>query len=445
MEKVKEKINISKLINIVMIIGIVIRILYISYTNYDVRQHDIEPEIGHIAYIQNIYEKGKLPESNVWQFYHPPLHHIISAGWMRILSFTFLSSSQIMEGLQILPLIYTVLMMIITKKILEEIKLEEKYQLLVMLIISLHPSLILLSGSINNDCLTLLFMVCVIWYMIKWRNKLLKYFISKDKKDWKELIKTTVIFAVFMGCCVMTKLNGAIIAIPVACVFIWYYFSYFGNKENIKKYILILGIFGIISLPLGLWYPIRNNIKFGQGLTYVPTPGAASKCKEYSWAERFLPINKQELINDIFCHTATDYNIPAFVLKSSLFGEYSYYNVYIATFIKYINMVMILFVAISTFKNIIHLKKKEMRFERLFILLVQLISIISFIYFNIKMPYGCTMDFRYIFITLFSGSMLIALDLKAAEGKKYYEIYSNIIYIFTIIFSILSILLYVVK
>ena len=447
--KIKEKIDITKLINLVIIIGIVVRVIYVSYTNYDVRQHDIEPGVGHIAYIMHIYETGSLPESNRWQFYHPPLHHFLSAVWLKTCSLSFFDSTQIMECLQVLPLIYTILIIYVTRKILKEINLEEKYQLLVMMIISLHPSLILLSGSINNDCLTLLLMVCVIWYMLKWRKKILNYFdkdnIKENKNSFKELIITTIVFAVFMGLCVMTKLNGAIIAIPVAIFFIWYFFGYFTNKEKIKRYILILGIFGLISLSLGLWYPIRNCIKFGQELTYVPTPGAASKCEVYSLAERFLPISKKELIDDVFCDTGADCNIPAFVIKSSLFGEYSYYNVRIATFIKYINMIMILFVIISTVRNLIHLKKKDMRFERIFILLVHLISVISFIYFNIKMPYGCTMDFRYITITLFSGSILMALDLKDAEGKKYCVLYRNVMYVFTVVFSILSIMLYTIK
>lgn len=449
MEKIKEKINIPKLINIIIIIGIIVRIIYISYTNYDVRQHDIEPEVGHIAYIMRIYENWSLPESNRWQFYHPPLHHFLSAVWLKTCSLSFFDSTQIMECLQVLPLIYTILMIFVTRKILKEINLEEKYQILVMTIISFHPSLILLSGSMNNDCLTLLLMVCVIWYMLKWRKRLLSYFnadnIKENKSGWKKLITTTIVFAIFMGLCVMTKLNGAIIAIPVAIFFIWYFFEYFADKEKIKRYIMILGIFGIISLSLGLWYPIRNCIKFGQDLTYVPTPGAASKCEGYSLAERFLPISKQELIDDVFCNTGTDCNIPAFVIKSSLFGEYSYYNVRVATFIKYINMIMILFVIISTIRNLINLKKKELRYERIFILLVQLISVASFIYFNIKMPYGCTMDFRYITITLFSGSILMAFDLKDAEGKKYGVLYRNVMYVFTVVFSILSIMLYTIK
>ena len=47
----------------------------------------MEVETGHLAYIETIYQTGKLPTSNSWQFYQQPLHHIIAAGWLKINEF----------------------------------------------------------------------------------------------------------------------------------------------------------------------------------------------------------------------------------------------------------------------------------------------------------------------------------------------------------------------
>ena len=80
----EKKVNHKKIILSIIMIGIILRTVYILYTPIDVRQHDVESDVGHIAYIETIYKTGKLPESNKWQFYHQPLHHIISAEWLKI-------------------------------------------------------------------------------------------------------------------------------------------------------------------------------------------------------------------------------------------------------------------------------------------------------------------------------------------------------------------------
>ena len=79
-----KKINFNKLILVIGIIGIVLRTVYILYTPLTERQHDLEANVGHLAYIETIYNTGKLPEHNKWQFYQQPLHHIIAAGWLKI-------------------------------------------------------------------------------------------------------------------------------------------------------------------------------------------------------------------------------------------------------------------------------------------------------------------------------------------------------------------------
>ncbi|CAG9701839.1 hypothetical protein CNEO_10310 [Clostridium neonatale] len=42
-------------------------------------QHDVNLKCGHMEYIKYIVSNNSLPEVNTYQFYHPPLHHIIAA------------------------------------------------------------------------------------------------------------------------------------------------------------------------------------------------------------------------------------------------------------------------------------------------------------------------------------------------------------------------------
>ena len=62
--------------------------------------------------------------------------------------------------------------------------------------------------------------------------------------------------------------------------------------------------------------------------------------------------------------------------------------------------------------------------------LLFMFNIISYISVNIKLPYGCTMDFRYIFSTLFVGTMFICFNMDKTKFSK--QIY-NIILVLTLI------------
>ena len=63
------------------------------------------------------------------------------------------------------------------------------------------------------------------------------------------------------------------------------------------------------------------------------------------------------------------------------------------------------------------------------------IELIMYMYWNISMPYGCTMDFRYIVPTIILGMIFIVTDIN--EGSKAYYRITNIV---VIQFTILSII-----
>lgn len=107
----------------------------------------------------------------------------------------------------------------------------------------------------------------------------------------------------------MTKISCAIVAVYTVIVFIKRLRKSSSKKETVdllKKYIC----FGIVSLPLGLWYSARNYIKFRQPLSYVPDIGRQSELYtgDRSFAERFIYIDLKNLIRSPFCVVEDDYN-----------------------------------------------------------------------------------------------------------------------------------------
>ena len=99
--------NSNIILIIIIALAIVVRIIYVLKTPYTEKQHDIEPNGNGLSYIFSIADNGKLPQDNRGQHYHPPLHQIISAGWIKIISIFNSDKIFLCESLQFVTLIYS--------------------------------------------------------------------------------------------------------------------------------------------------------------------------------------------------------------------------------------------------------------------------------------------------------------------------------------------------
>ena len=132
-------------------------------------------------------------------------------------------------------------------------------------------------------------------------------------------------------------------------------------------------------------------------------------------------------------------------IKSSIYGEYNYYNEETAQKLKIIYIVFIVLVMIAIIRNLFIRSDKKIEIYKWILLIIHFTNIISFIYFNIQKPYGCTMDFRYILITVFTGATLLGIDLENMQKSKYYKVYLTLCYVVVILFSLLSAKMFLFK
>ncbi len=399
----KLKINYKNIILIIMIVGILTRAMYIIYTPITERQHDVYSinDQGHLGYIYTICQTGKLPETNSIQFYHPPLFHSIAAGWLKVNDIFSVSLDKSIEGIQIITAIFSSLIMLVAYRIVEEIEIKNIYKIFIIAVMAFHPTFIILAGSINNDILMILLSFYIILYLIKWNDN--------------PNIKNTIILAVITGCSVMTKISGAIMAVPIMYTFIKKIIEIHRTENN--KILLLFGkfmLFGIISLPLGLWHPIRNLILFNQPLGGVLLPGDGLYVGQYSTVQRFLSISFKELFGQVYCVIPDNHNVFAYIVKCSILGEFTYnnnINIYV-TFLKFVNLLIILAIVLCTFILIGKYKRKDKNSFIIMILLITFFTnMISYYNFNVQYPYICTMDFRYIVPTIFTGIVTVCMVL----------------------------------
>lgn len=400
--------KLSKIMIAIIVLAFCIRLIYIIRTPYMEKQHDIEPNGNGLSYIFTIYNTGRLPDNNGGQNYHPPLHQILAAGWLKIISI-FSQDYEIMcESLQFLTLIYSMLLILVLYKIIEKFRLKDKYKILLMIIFSFHPMFIILSGTLNNDILCLLL---VSWSILR----LIDWYYNPD-------IKNTIFLAIAIGLSVMAKTSGAIIALPTIYIFLLRMIKDIKKTSQkrmmFEKYVYLFVFFGCISLPIGLWYPIRNYLKFYQPILYIMDVNNADLYVGNNSLISRLTLFSSEIFK-IYCDPWVDFNIPTFLAKCSLFEEYSWgtnfgiiYSISIV-----LNIIMILVFLISFINCLVKKEKRNIEWKIAFTILL-IFNIISYLVMNIKLPYGCSMNFRYLLPTIFIGAMFTYFNLDYYRRKN---------------------------
>ena len=79
--------------------------------------------------------------------------------------------------------------------------------------------------------------------------------------------KNIVIMALCIGCAMMVKVSGALVAPAMAVLMLH---KAWKEKEHWKTWLKQFACFGVISLPLGLWYSVLRYIQYGMPFGYVP-------------------------------------------------------------------------------------------------------------------------------------------------------------------------------
>ena len=391
------RLNHERAIFLTITIGVLIRLVYVIYTDIYTRQHDIvwSGNTGHIGYIMHIAQHLRLPDTNQNIFYHAPLHHLISGTFYRINEFFGMNTVRNMESLQYLTAFYSSCLMVVAYRIFRKLDIKDAPLLMSTAIVALHPTMFILAGSINNDMLTLLLNAAALLWLIYWY----------DSPD----IKNTVVLAIFVGAAVMTKMSGGLIALVVAPVFLIKFFRSQSKKSLAAK----LALFGAVSLPIGLWYHIRNLILFKQPIGYFLPLGESYVLYtgEIPLVDRIFSIPMSEMFKGIYSITWDGaYNLPVFVMKSSIFGEWSFRSEMdiLAITLLSLNIILII-VSLAAMTCLITNRQKEERGGAWFLFLIWFTQMAMFLYYNIKFPYSPNMDFRYIPLTLICGAGFIGL------------------------------------
>lgn len=408
----------------VLAAGFVLRTIMVVFTPLNFYQHDVSGfgsdfQGFHDDYIMFIYEHWTLPANDIkelGQLYHPPLHHVLSAVFFKINSLIFPKFANEINVFKTLPFLYSCWFVLIGHRILKHFKIDGAPLVIALAFISLHPQLIFLSIQINNDALMTMLFAASFYIALKWYEK-------------PEL--TTILFlAISIGCAMMAKLSGGLVAIPVAFLFLLKLIDSLRKKkgsvklgELIKQFVL----FAILVFPLGLWYQVKNYILFGTPITYVWKIESTANQDLWmfpTWQRLFAP-SAESLRSPFMAMNSTkpevDYNIFLSLLKSSLFDERTFDNEYlmnagqILLILSLVVTVTCICCAVFVILKLIKQKKITAEFVSLVILCATLC--ISYVNYCIGYPITSTESFRFVIPVLLAAGVFLGMALREMWKK----------------------------
>lgn len=446
----------------ILYIGMIMRIGYMLYTPCTVRSHDLwmldVNSSGHAGYLLNILQRGQLPESNVRQFYQQPFYYICGALFSRVINMVLhtvqgpTGSYDLVDAAKTVSCVASCISLLASRAIFRECGITGKGLIASMALVAFLPAFYLTGGRVGPDALVAMFMILAFLYTFRWLKS----------PDWKN----TIILAAIYGLGMMTKISCGTLAIITACIFLWKFVKEIREKRGRTLFVKFI-VFGIISLPAGLWYSIRNYIKFGQPLNYVLK--ISKKVQLYtgdrSIVQRVIGIDISNWMKTPYADPWSDYNFPVYALKSALFGEFSSTSYHLpvicpAVLLIFATILAIICTVILCYNIKDRIERKQ--FGKLnqvktrkassqlngsgqdmytgMALFSCFIFYGSMIWFYIQYPFGCSMDFRY--MTFLVVPIGILLGKYMEQNNRNENRYPNWICIICWGYSISSCLMY---
>lgn len=406
------------IIDLIIITGIIMRIGYMLYTPIGVRGHDID---GHLAYIRFILN-GHLPDSNLYQFYHPPFFHFMAAVSAKIIGALKYEGDTAIEAGKIISCFASCTMLIVARRITEELNMK-KGAVIAVALTAFLSNYYLLAGRLNNDSLAIMFLYIAVLYTIRWYKK--------------PCFRNVICIALAIGFGMMTKISVGTMAFFTGPVMLYVLFMNYKRDKKDLSIFKQLCAFAVICFPLALWYGVRNYILFDQPLNYVlrPSEDLPFYFENIGIYKRFIEVPIISGLKTVYHDPWTEYNLWIAILKGSLFGEFGFA---VNEFIPRLFTIVNIFVVIMSTAGMIYmaLSKKIKAIVKYVIIMLWLITFVTFFSFNISFPFGCTLDFRYIVpLALVSAlSSGTAYDLLEENGNKLLK-FMNIICILFVMCS----------
>lgn len=434
---------------VLITIAIIIRLTYMGYCDAIFKnQHDVwsDNNTGHLSITFHLFYNGTIPPLYIdhnmsYQLYHFKTAHVIFAGFMQFMKL-FVGENQYLlyQSTKIVSTLMSIGIVLLSYYIFKELKLTKRATIFSLILTISFPTLVILGANTNNDTCLFFFTYLSIYLAIKFFKN--------------HSLKNIIYLALALGLTVSAKLSGALIALPIGVMMICVLIKSIQNKTFSKMFLNYV-IFALICFPIGLFWGVVNKIVYDYSLTYVwQVTNTNLMVQGHSFLDRFLFLDVHSFFSNPYVilsakNANQTYNFFDFLVKSQLFGEWSLTKEYAEISMLLVSLsfvfVALLFVLMSYFFVRLLIKKQYSKFifyvvpliltfalsclfgegtdqvigvgligisvalliyyflkkdyfiskSYLAVISVFMIYVVSYVYFNMKEPFACTMDIRY--------------------------------------------------
>lgn len=400
------KNNINKAVLIILFAGLAVNIFYLSKTPYDIRSYDVD---GHIKYIEYVAQNFKIPHPDIcWECHQSPLYYTLAAIiYKAVILFGISDKNIIYFILQIFSVflffIFSAVSVLILKNIFianksEEIKnisLKKFVFYLASFLFVFWPTNIMNSIRITNDTLFYVFYALVIFFLIRWLERI-------DNKN----LYLSILFS-FLS--FTTKSHGFLAFVLVGLCVIFIFIKDKKKFYNLKFYFkttgILLAVFLIGFFVSRLGARVIDKIN-GEGqksnLLVWNVAGlngglfTENKVKNYAYFDTKIFLT-EPYINNWEDKYGRQY-FWNFLLKNSLFGEF-FFNVIAAENVA-IGMSLLLLMMVFWIVGYMLFSTKE-SFKNNFVLKINAIFLL-FSFLAHRIILSANPDFRFILPILIS-------------------------------------------
>ena len=443
--KTKKYLSYEKLCIIALIVSIFFKLAYAVRVPYNVSPHDLNltsdwtniPD-GHLGYIQYMYQYKHLtdfsPAEYRSQYYHPPLFYILSAfimGMFDPMKNNNLSSA--FEAIQLFNMLIAAMIPVVAFRTFKALELKEAGLFWATCLISFSPALYPIGAALNSDCLMTFFLSLVILNAVRWAKK----------QDMITIAK----IGLFLALAMLSKTSGVLVAPALAVLFLWILIE---KKEQFKKLLPQYIVFGLISIPLGLSWVLREYMLFGVPFNYVLEQSVDSfqyigDCSllqrigipsYYEITEVKILWGYRQSYSNIWGQT-----LLTMALDEGILAVPNHLAYYLLILLYWGNSVLFM-CSFVTFLVSLFIKNVPAKI-RVFFLTGFSTHLASYILFAFQQPFICTMNFRYIatiLIFLFASVGMIGTHKK--PKAKWAESFISCVIVFASLYTSVLYIIY---
>lgn len=411
---IARRLRLGKTLILLLFAGILFRCIFFMAASYKTFSMDVE---GHISYVEYILENHSVPdEKDCWSCYHPPVYYIAAAPSYAISEFLGFPGT---TGLQCFSLLLSILTAFFGLLFLRKI-LEGRSLILASALWIFWPLLILVAPRIGNDQMFYLLHVLCMWAGINYvKDGHGKYLITAIFATalalWTKStgVVTLGMFFVFMMSGIFThsrlfeKSRPECVAWTMFVVIVVAFFlqrtmgpELVGNANVLNSAMIVQN-----GAPNYLFFDLRNFLESPYTSCWNSSMG-----REFFWN---------------------------FILKTSLFGEWSLLPTAVGRLLATVISVLLLGLVVYAIRAFWKIRLGLVHW----ILLLQGIAFVAALMaLRMKYPYACSNDFRYIVPVLLSFCPFVAMGVTLKDSSIKWRVMG---YILVPAFIVSSAVLYI--